>query len=80
VNAVSVEDHARMIIDRTVELTPRLANRSLLQKGVQILTTPPKSSARTRNAEQRRPGLLRCTPHPCESEISRAVLQFAHGV
>ena len=32
-NPVAVESHVRMIIDRIIELTPRLANRLLLEKG-----------------------------------------------
>jgi protein-tyrosine phosphatase len=33
-NLVAVEAHVRMIIDRIIELTPQLANRLLLQKGL----------------------------------------------
>jgi hypothetical protein len=33
-NPVAVEAHVRMIIDRIIELTPHLANRLLLQKGL----------------------------------------------
>lgn len=32
-NSAAVEAHARMIIDRIIELTPRLANRLLMQRG-----------------------------------------------
>src|SRR5262245_27750429 len=43
-NPVAVQAHVRMIIDRIIELTPKLANRLLLQKDSQIVTKPPKNS------------------------------------